>query len=319
MYKIVLPRTGLLNSCNELLNQFDIPDGCNGIIVDFTNVVFYEISSVVMLLAKLHVLVIKGLPVNIEIRDTSTPFKYMQRMNFFKLCGIHVNESFSRHDPAGRFVDIKAIGKNHRIDTGKLSEEVADCIAPDQKDLVDPEQTGGYDGISYSVSELINNVIQHSNSYGFLGAQHYPKSDLTQIVVADIGIGIRQSFIESGSPHARQVETDRLAIELALKAEVSSKSHGIYAVGGAENAGVGLSLLKDVALSSGGSFLVVSGDSCFKDDKWLTLKNSYQGTLVACSFKRSNLDDFNQLLENAKIKNGLTIEDVSIFSGMFEQ
>jgi hypothetical protein len=319
MHKIKLPEYGYLNSSNELLDKFDLPDGCNDITVDFGDVVFYDISSIVILLAKLHFLVQKGLSVNIENHENSNAFKYMQRMNFFNICGIDINESFSRHASSGRFVDIKAIGKNHRNDTGKLSEEVADCIAPDQKDLDDPEETGFYDGISYSVSELINNVIQHSKSYGFLGAQYYKKDDLTQIVVADIGIGIMQSFIETGSPHASKASTDSKAIELALKAEVSSKTHGAYAVGGAENAGVGLTLLKDIALNSGGSFLVISGDGCFINNNWLALRNSYQGTLVACSFKRSCLNKFDELLEDAKVNNGLTIEDVSIFSGMFEQ
>lgn len=318
MTKIELPSNGALNSCNELLDKFLFPIECKSLTVDFSNVSFYDISSIVTLLAKLYVLVQNGISVNIENYGNSGAFTYMQRMNFFEICGININESFSRHNSTGRFVEIKRIGKKHRIDTAKLSEEVADCIAPDQKELSDPEQTGFYDGISYSVSELINNVIQHSNSYGFISAQYYPKEDLTQIVVADIGIGIRQSFIESDSPYSSQATTDREAIELALKAQVSSKTHGKYAVGGAENAGVGLTLLKHVALKSGGDFLVISGNSCFKNDKWLTLKNSYQGTLVACSFKRSNLDKFDQLLEEAKISNGLTIDDMSIFSGMFE-
>jgi len=318
MHRIKLPKYGYLYSCNELLDKFDLLDGCNDITVDFSDVEFYDMSSIVILLAKLHILVKKGLSVNIENHENSKAFKYMQRMNFFKICGINISESFSRHAPAGRFIDITTIGKNHRIDTGKLSEEVADCIAPDQKELFESGQTGFYDGISYSVSELINNVIQHSNSYGFLGAQYYHNDDSTQIVVADIGIGIKQSFIESNSPHASQASTDPKAIELALKAEVSSKTHGIYAVGGAENAGVGLTLLKDIALNSGGIFLVISGDGCFKNNNWITLKNSYQGTLVACSFKRSNLNKFDELLEDAKVKNRLTIDDVSIFSAMFE-
>ena len=318
MPKIELPSYGSLNSCNELLDKFFLPVECKNITIDFSNVSFYDISSIVTLLAKLYFLVQNGVSVNIENYENSGSFKYMQRMNFFDICGINISESFSRHDPTGRFVDIKRIGRKHRIDTGKLSEEVADCIAPDQKELSDPEQTGFYDGISYSVSELINNVIQHSNSYGFISAQYYPKEDLTQIVVADVGIGIRQSFIESDSPYSDKATTDREAIELALTAQVSSKTHGKYAVGGAENAGVGLTLLKHVALNSGGDFLVISGNSCFKNDNWLTLKNSYQGTLVACSFKRSNLDNFDQLLENAKVSSGLTIDDESIFFGMFE-
>jgi len=316
--RIELPKEGTLTSCDVLLDFFDNKVECDSIIVDFINAEFYDISSIVALLAKLHILVRNGFSVLIENYKNSGPFLYMQRMNFFEKCGIKLEENFTRHPSRGRFVEIHVIGKGHRIDTARLSDEVADCIAPEEKDLDDPDQTGFYDGVAYSVSELINNVIQHSSSYGFLGAQYYRRDDLTQIIVADVGIGIKQSFIDSDSPYALKATTDQSAVELALRSQISSKTHGRFALNGAENAGVGLTLLKDIALRSGGSFLVISGDSCLKNDNWSTLNNNYQGTFVACSLNRSQLKKFNELLEHAKVENGLTIEDLSLFTKMFE-
>lgn len=279
----------------------------NDIEIDFQTMRFYDMASIVGLISKLFYWGTQTLQHDAQIHihniEQATPFRYMQRMDFFTLCGIDIEEKFNRHKSRARFVEISKITGS--TDTATLSTQIADCLAPDEKEEVEPERSGCYDSIEYSVSELINNVKQHSCSYGFIGAQVYPETDTVQIAISDIGIGIRQSFIDTGSPYYNQVTTDQAAIELALQPKVSSKMHGQYLVGGAINAGVGLSLLNKLTELVVGDFIVISGNSCYHNGKWITLSYPYKGTFVCFSFKKKALYNFNTLLEQAKVDSGL--------------
>lgn len=314
---IKLPAHGNLGNCIHVFDLFE-DHSLGEVQVDFQNMQFYDMAVLVGLAAKFSSLSNQNKRVRIVNFEQAVPFKYMQRMGFFELGGINIEESFQRHSANNRFVEMKRIGQNCEIDTAKISTEIADCIAPDQKNEYDPKKTGYYDCIEYSVSELMNNVIQHSRRDGYIGAQYYENTDKTQIVIADMGIGIKQSFIETDSPYSDKVPTDKAAIKLALEPKVSSRTHGIYTLGGPENAGVGLPLLKEVALNSGGEFVIISGNSCFKNNNWFFLKNGFNGTFVSCSFIRSKMNNFDDLLEDAKIKSGLHKKAQTDFSKMFE-
>ena len=105
-------------------------------------------------------------------------FSYLNRMDFFRQCKLHVDEDFFRHPPAGRFLPITQIGNT---DSDMQASSVADFFAPEQIDSDDPEKTGVYDYICYAFSELINNVIQHSHGQGFYFAQKYVRFSIDEL------------------------------------------------------------------------------------------------------------------------------------------
>jgi hypothetical protein len=192
-----------------------------------------------------------------------------------------------------------------------VSTDIAHCISPDAADMADPEQSGIYDVIEYSVSELALNVIQHAKATGFAMAQYMPRTDLVRVAIADSGIGILQSFAENAAPIWKAEWTDTDAIRAALQPKVSSKLHLTSAWGGEPiNAGVGLTLLKELSVQTGGHFFLASGKGFFlqmanNTPQFQNLPNHFQGTICVLAFVRGRISNYPTLMQQAKQSLGL--------------
>ena len=244
-----------------------------------------------------------GKEVSIKLNRKSRAFPYMQRMDFFTHLGIDLEENFQRKDSSGRFLSLERIGRGGNTNTAAVSSKIAEILVPEEAEETDPDKSNFLDCIEYCVSELMNNVIQHSEGEGFVCAQFYPTKQITQIVIADAGIGIYDSFRSNRSPFAKEMNSDAEAIAIALKPTVSSRSHLVEPWGGESvNAGVGLTILRELTLSTGGEFGVASGRSAMFGESMLDLGSDtgFDGTLVTCSIKRSELGSFHDRLEEIK-------------------
>jgi len=243
---------------------------------------------------------------------------YIQRMNFLQQCGIDIPEEFTRRDGTGRFVEITRIGRGGEINPGPLATKVAECIVPDLANAVDPEKTGPLDCIEFSISELATNVVQHSRGHGYVFAQYSPHTDMVRIGIADCGIGVQASFEVSGSPHWQPGMSDLEAIEKAITPRVSSKNHIVGAWNsGPVNAGVGLTLLKELTIQVQGSFLICSGHGIYSLSGTSKMQGEFNGTLCAMALKRSATRDFVGLLQEAKQRAGL-LGSRSAYAEVFE-
>ena len=89
--------------------------------------------------------------------------------------------------------------------------------------------------------------------------------------------------------------------------------------GASENAGVGLTLLHEIAKKLEGRFLIASGRAYYSLDYEGELPNGleFRGTLCAFSFKRQQIKNFTDLLYGIKEEVGL-IKDTSQFNGLFQ-
>lgn len=219
--------------------------------VDFQYARFMVAGGVIALLTKVHSWVRAGQDVYFQNAEMSGIFQYLQRMNFFNLCGIDLPERFKRRNSDGRFVEITRVGEGGVIYPGDLATRIASCIAPEMADEFDEEKTGIFDAVEYSVSELVANVIQHARAYGFAFAQYTPKNDLARIAIGDCGIGILDSFRAMNSPHLGSKMDDLAAIRKALEPKVSSKTHQIGASTTGVNAGVGLTFIVEGSCYAG--------------------------------------------------------------------
>jgi hypothetical protein len=140
------------------------------------------------------------------------------------------------------------------------------------------------------------NVKQHSAGEGYVVA-HYLDDGLFNIGVADNGIGIRQSFLESTSPIllGKEQYSDAQWIDEAIKAHASSKRH-MRGPGGeaSPNRGIGLTMCRALSKECLGRFMLVSysGDlsHSFKDidspesNCARTIKTPYNGVLCSITF-----------------------------------
>lgn len=122
---------------------------------------------------------------------------YFQRMDVVTLLGIELPEHFHRHSGTSRFVEVKEIGASVMTYTDALPDEIARCIVPN------PEHVDARMLATYIMGEIINNCRQHSRGPGFVSAQVYPQKGEVRIGVADAGIGLRESFRRTRSPHYR--------------------------------------------------------------------------------------------------------------------
>jgi hypothetical protein len=238
----------------------------------------------------------------VEHRLASCPIlPYLQRMDVLSACGFSLPETFTRHEARGRFVPLRTI--DHRVN--KMGDEMALCVAPGGDD---GEHTlaGLYDLVWYVLTEMGNNVRQHSGGQGFAAAQVGQSEGMVRIAIADNGCGILQSFREAGLSWSKTLD-DRAAILKALEPRVTSK-------GSPNNEGVGLTLTSQMAELAEAWMLIVSGRGVVRiipgkersiEACLLPGTARYAGTLIALTFRQDCVSNYPQLLDAAKRKSGL--------------
>jgi len=226
---------------------------------------------------------------------------YLQRMDVLSACGFGLPEAFTRHEAKGRFVPVRAI--DHRVN--EMGDEMSRCVAPGGDDFEHP-LAGLYDLVWYVLTEMGNNVRQHSGGQGFATAQVGQSEGMVRIAIADNGRGILRSFREAGLVWSQTID-DQAAILKALEPRVSSR-------GSPNNEGVGLTLTSNLAELTHAWMLIVSGQGIVRigPGKERTVQagvlpenGAYPGTLVALTFRRDHVHDFHLLLDAAKRKSGL--------------
>jgi hypothetical protein len=220
-------------------------------------------------------------------------------MDLFKTCGVEIKETFQRHEAAGRFVPVRII--DHQVD--KMGTDLAACLAPGGEDY-DHSMSHLYDLSWYVLTEIANNVRQHSHGIGYVSAQVNRNEGLVRLALADNGCGILRSFQEVGFEWSEKM-TDAEAIRKALEPTVSSK-------GNPTNEGVGLTLVAGLVRQTKGWLMIVSGNGVLlmgndSGPKTMNLANNarFQGTLVGMTFRQENVHDYAALLHAAKIAAGL--------------
>lgn len=281
---------------------------------DFAAVENYCPASITSLLARFNGLLREGYSVSVKNYTEFKAVGYFQRVNFFLNCGIELPETFTRHPSKDRFVPVQRVEGN----INDLASEIADCMAPDLKDSWDEETTGFHQMISYSVAELGLNVQQHSKGNGFAECQFYPSSSLVRLAFSDSGIGIRGSFVQSGSPHAEQMKNDTDALKIALNPTVSSKTHLTLPWGEIQNAGVGLTFLQSLVKATGGAMTIISGNAIASLDGFSVLSKGirFTGTVVLMTIPRLDVFNFGNVLYGIKKDFGL-VGDRAEYEGLF--
>lgn len=226
--------------------------------------------------------------------------RYLQRMNLLALCGWdYEEENFQRRDEAKRFIPLEEIP----VDTDELAARFAACIAPGGEDYEHP-LAGLYDTAFYLITELANNVRQHSMGTGYLVAQTTQLDGFVRIAIADCGKGIPEVLRSSGLT-ANETLSDNESILRALEPKVSSR-------GQPTNEGVGLTLSARVTQLLGGAVMINSRKGiiiCDKDDHRRGITSlggaGFPGTLVTLVIPKADAHDFHTRLEAAKNQEGL--------------
>lgn len=278
-----------------------VPDFETEIVLDVSSVRRVSPAALAALVAVVNRWSGKHKRVRFERVESCPILGYLQRMDVLRRCGVDLPEVFQRHPAGGRFVPVQQIN-----DVDALSCEVAGCIAPGGDEYGHP-MSPLYDLAAYVLGELGANVRQHSRGVGFVVAQTSASEGLVRLAVADNGMGIRQSFIESGVLWGRAL-SDSAALQKAIEPRISSKGEPV-------NQGVGLTLVSGLARLTAAWMLLVSGTGTLRldPDGALTAgelpdRANYHGTLAALTFRRDKLQEFYHLLHVAKLDAGLLVK-----------
>jgi hypothetical protein len=283
------------------LASLDDCGNAESIILDFAALRRVSPAGLVVITARVSHWHSEGRRVFVDGLHDCAILAYLQRMDLLKACGIEMPEPFKRHDGKGRFVPVRLI--DHRVD--EMGSEMALCVAPGGDEWREP-LAGPYDFVWYVLTEMANNVRQHSGGRGFASAQVGRGEGLVRMAIADNGWGILESFRSAGLPWSGGVD-ETGAILKALEPKVSSK-------GSPNNEGVGLTLTRQLAELAEAWLLSVSGSGVVQVNPVnnrsiysgvLPNGGRYPGTLVALTFRQDRVADFAVLLDQAKRKSGL--------------
>ena len=285
--------------------------------LDLQDVQFYVPAALASLLATLHGWALAHRPVTLLNAEACPAYTYLQRMDFFRLSGVALPEKFVRRPADGRFVPLCRIDGGTQGGVQEICTALARCVFLELADSDDPEVAGPFDMLEYAASELINNVIQHARGPGYVAAQVYPQSGLVRLAVADCGMGIRQSFAEYEPPFWDPAMSHLDAVRTALQPKASSKTHLPSAWGASVNAGVGLSMLKEVARHADGMFTLISGTGFYQHNHVeprrlpteLNLLETYAGTVCSLQLSKQKLGNLQEILQNSKKGLGLLQPD----------
>lgn len=218
-----------------------------------------------------------GIPASISAPSGNVD-SYISRMNYYSIVGTPRGESFTRHSPHGRFMPMERIcpDRNSNDIPGMLSSVVLDHIST--SDTVK-------DAVSFAFGEVVDNVIQHSESScgGLACAQFYPKAASVPYVeycVTDSGRGIAASM----SDNEQYIGINPAMLVAKAFERGTGQWYGRVPDGSSKvSGGVGLSISERLAKALGGIVWCVSHGNAveIRDGVTKTIDGLYfPGTIV---------------------------------------
>ena len=208
--------------------------------IDLHGVTFIDPYGMVGLLEIGELLKSQGVQKTLYLPESEEVLKYLERMDFFgfadgyftlKPVQPQVSEKYLRNQSSDVLLEITPIEKSDDIHfiVGKVKERAHAIL---EKHLHYDERA--INGFIVALSEVCQNIIEHSETKGFVGIQKYHfqsmNKNIVKIAVMDIGIGFRMSLSERFS-----LKDDLEAVEKALLHGASryaekGRGHGLAAV-----------------------------------------------------------------------------------------
>jgi len=153
--------------------------------------------------------------------------------------------------------------------------------------------------LAYMLAELVENSLTHARGKGFghaeawIASQYYSTGDLIRLAIVDNGCG----FLKSLHAHSSvQPKIHMAAIRAAFLPGVSC-NRNVGIVRDSLNAGLGLTVSRDIAIRSGGAVWAGSGDTWIahpgREDDTAKRISSWQGSMLNFEIHRAGLFSFN--------------------------
>ena len=282
--------------------------------INISNVRFLTPAAIVAILARCHWWKRQGKVLSLSGAESCQALGYFQRIDFLTHLGIEIPELFTRRNATGRFVPVKTLNFASG-DVDRIASDIARCTLPDA-----PPEDDVFRLLQYAAGELLSNAKYHSGGRAYVCAQFFQARNLVRIAVADDGIGIRESFINT--TRETEASTADAAIRLALQPQVSSAllRPSPHPYGGQNHRGVGLTITRILANEAGGQLTIATEDGWFDERLGTELDRPRQpiffpGTLVAITLHRDQIADYAAMHAGAMTQIGMGMLDTG---AMFE-
>ncbi len=153
------------------------------------------------------------------------------------------------------------------------------------------------DTLTFSIREIIRNVVEHSEAErAYLCAQYWPTQHSVEVGITDCGRGIREGLSDNDR---YEYETDREAVQIALLPGVSgNRAAGMGGDDPWQNSGYGLYMTSRICRHAG-SFSIYSGDAGIKlsGSTKTDIPSALQGTAVRMVLDTRLVGNLDEQLE----------------------
>lgn len=283
------------------ISLFQIASGSDVIELDFEHTT--RVEPLGMLLVSSEIARLRKRFPGIEIRyKNASNMVHASEMGFFYALGVDhgipVVKPHSEAIPIQIF-DCELIVKNAAKKGVEPGDEVEEQSRQMAAILCQEDHGDVYDTLSYSIREIMRNVIEHSQSTRFgICAQHWRAQNKVEVAILDRGIGLKKSL--SINPHV-DASNDQRAINYALMPAVSGKAFKgtrIKQSGPWANSGFGLYMTNRIC-RNGGNFFIATGDVGMlltKGEGKKYFKCHLDGTVVRLVIKTDQLDSLKNSL-----------------------
>lgn len=231
---------------------------------------------------------------------------YAGHMGFFKAFGLEFGKAPGQAKGNSRYLPMKIFQCEALINSANAKGiEIGDEVEGESRHLAmmlcDSDKGPLSETLSYSIRELVRNVVEHSNAQDFgICAQYWPSRNRVEVAILDRGIGLRESLRHN--PHIDASE-DKRAINYALMPAVSGKAFKGSRVrqrGPWANSGFGLYMTSRIC-RNGGTFFVASGNTGMlltnKAEGKRYFDCSFTGTAIRMVIRTSDLPALREALD----------------------
>ena len=231
--------------------------------------------------------------------------EYASNMAFFRAFGLKYGREPNCVDGNTRFVPFTILRiqtiKDEASREWEVEQEIIERKAEHLAQILSQEKTSNLvDALTFSIREIMRNVLEHSESKSIeYCAQYWPSYNKVEIAILDNGIGLKKSL--NDNPFI-EVTCDSDAIQQALMPAISSKSYKGVPIDKNDpwqNSGFGLYMINRIC-RLGGSFLICSGNHGIKlneqGKEHFELGHNFKGTVVRIILNTSKLTELGTML-----------------------
>lgn len=225
---------------------------------------------------------------------------YLAHMGYFQHCGFDAGKLPGEAKGSDTYLPITILTVEELAHQAcQQGKEIGDVVEERSRNLakVLTHQSEGslIDTLTYTLREVIRNVVEHSGSKDLAYcAQYQPTKQRAELAILDTGIGIRKAL--SSNPYLK-ITDDHEALNLALMPGISGKMYkGIkrheYDIW--QNSGYGLFAVSRLC-GHEGKFLICSGDTALslKPENKEYLNSRFQGVALRLNLCTKNIDNLN--------------------------